>query len=160
MMYEIIDKIYNLEKLKDDIKYWKNNNNKIIFTNGCFDILHRGHIEYLIKAREMGDILIIGLNSNDSIKKLKGENRPINDEKSRSLILASLMFVDVVIVFDEDTPLNLIKMINPDILVKGGDYIVENIVGYDIVKNNGGDVITIPLVGEYSTTNIINNMNN
>lgn len=160
MMYEIIDKIYNLEKLKNDIKYWKNNNNKIIFTNGCFDILHRGHIEYLIKAREMGDILIIGLNSNDSIKKLKGENRPINDEKSRSLILASLMFVDVVIVFDEDTPLNLIKMINPDILVKGGDYIVENIVGYDIVKNNGGDVITIPLVGEYSTTNIINNMNN
>lgn len=154
-MIKIIDKIYSIERLQDDIKYWNINNKKIVFTNGCFDILHRGHIEYLYKSKELGDILIVGLNTDNSVKRLKGSDRPINDEKSRLIVLASLFFVDAVVLFDEDTPLNLIKIVNPDILVKGGDYKIEEIIGYDFVKYNGGDVITIDLVDGFSTTNII-----
>lgn len=156
IIYEIQDKVYlNTLRLQDELKYWKAHNKKIVFTNGCFDILHRGHIEYLIKAKELGDILIVGLNSDNSVKKLKGDNRPINDQMSRGLILASLMFVDAVVIFDEETPLNLIKMVNPGTLVKGGDYISEQIVGYDFVKENGGEILTIDLVHGFSTTNII-----
>jgi rfaE bifunctional protein nucleotidyltransferase chain/domain len=156
IIFTIQDKVYlNLFRLQDDLNYWKAHNKKIVFTNGCFDILHRGHIEYLINAKELGDILIIGLNSDNSVKKLKGDNRPINDQMSRALILASLMFVDAVVIFDEETPLNLIKMVNPDILVKGSDYISEDIVGYDFVKENDGEILTIDLVQGFSTTDII-----
>jgi rfaE bifunctional protein nucleotidyltransferase chain/domain len=161
LICEIQDKVYlNELTLQDDLKYWNTCNKKIVFTNGCFDILHRGHIEYLIRAKELGDILIVGLNSNNSVKKLKGDNRPINDQMSRALILASLMFVDAVVIFDEETPLNLIKMVNPDILVKGGDYEKEDIVGYDFVKENGGEIITTNLVPGFSTTDIIKKASN
>jgi len=130
-------------------------NKKIVFTNGCFDLLHQGHIEYLAKASELGDLLIIGLNTDDSIKRIKGSNRPINKENARANVLASLVFVDGVFFFDEDTPYELIKRVNPDVLVKGADYKEENIVGYDIVKANGGEIKTIDLVDGYSTTNLI-----
>ena len=128
---------------------------KIVFTNGCFDILHRGHIEYLSKASDLGDVLIIGLNTDASVKRIKGEGRPVQDETSRALILASLRFVEAVILFDEDTPYDLISMIKPDVLVKGGDYTEETIVGADIVKAIGGEVVTIPLVEGYSTSGLI-----
>jgi len=128
---------------------------KIIFTNGCFDILHRGHIEYLLQASKMGNILIIGLNSDLSVKNIKGNNRPIQDQESRARILASLSFVTYIILFDEETPLQLIQHIQPDILVKGGDYKPETIVGYDVVKKKGGKVTTIPFIKGFSTTGLI-----
>ena len=128
---------------------------KIVFTNGCFDILHVGHVTYLKAARAMGDRLILGLNSDGSVRRLKGENRPINTADDRKTVLLALEFVDEVIVFDEDTPLRLIQEVNPDILVKGGDYEVRDIVGYDHVTSNGGKVLTIPLVEGVSTTKII-----
>ena len=127
---------------------------KIVFTNGCFDILHLGHIAYLAKASEEGDVLIVGVNTDRSTNKLKGPGRPINDERQRSLVLASLRFVDAVVLFDEDTPYELIRIIEPDILVKGADYAPEAIVGYDLVTARGGLVKTIELVPGYSTTAI------
>jgi len=127
-------------------------NKKIVFTNGCFDLIHLGHIDYLSSAAEYGDILIVGLNTDASVKKLKGVHRPIKDEQSRAMILASLLFVDFVILFDEDTPYELIKQIKPDILIKGSDYNVEDIVGYDIVKKKGGEVITLDFLEGYSTS--------
>lgn len=133
---------------------------KIVFTNGCFDILHRGHVEYLMQASDLGDILVIGLNSDLSVKRLKGATRPVQDEQTRALILSSLQFVSIVAIFEEDTPLELIKKVQPDFLVKGGDYKkLEEIVGYDIVKAKGGEVLTIPFVEGFSTTNIINKTN-
>jgi D-glycero-beta-D-manno-heptose 1-phosphate adenylyltransferase len=132
---------------------------KVVFTNGCFDIIHQGHVEYLIKAAKLGDILIVGLNSDSSVKKLKGEGRPIQDQESRAKVLASMYFVTYVVIFNEETPYDLIKSVQPDFLVKGGDYKAENIVGYDVVKKKGGKVITIPLVKGYSTTGIINKLN-
>lgn len=128
----------------------------IVFTNGCFDILHSGHIQYLAKAAGMGDCLVIGLNTDESVKRLKGPSRPYLDEKSRAITLAALGFVCAVVLFDEDTPYNLIRQIQPNILVKGGDYKPEEIVGYDIVKAKGGQVLTIPLVEGYSSSNVIN----
>ena len=128
---------------------------RIVFTNGCFDILHRGHIQYLIKAAGMGDVLIIGLNSDASVKKLKGPSRPYLDEDSRALILASLSFVTAVILFNEDTPYELIRRIQPDFLVKGGEYKPEEIVGYDIVKAKGGEVVSVDMVEGFSSTSII-----
>lgn len=128
---------------------------KIVFTNGCFDIIHQGHVEYLIKAAKLGDLLIVGLNTDESVKKIKGDNRPIQDQETRAKVLASMYFVTYVVLFNEDTPYNLIKSIQPDILVKGGDYETSDIVGYDIVKKKGGQVITIPLVKGHSTTGII-----
>ncbi|OFX36988.1 MAG: glycerol-3-phosphate cytidylyltransferase [Bacteroidetes bacterium GWA2_32_17] len=130
-------------------------NQKIVFTNGCFDILHRGHIEYLAKASEFGDFFIIGLNTDTSVNKLKGNNRPIQDEDSRALILASLHFVSAVVLFSEETPFNLIKTIQPDVIVKGSDYTIENIVGSDIVIAKGGEVKTIDFVEGFSTTSIL-----
>ena len=127
---------------------------KIVFTNGCFDLLHRGHIEYLSKAADFGDMLIIGLNTDASVSRLKGPHRPIQDESSRAHIMAALEFVDLVIYFDEDTPYDLIKMVQPDILVKGADYKAENIVGYDIVTAKGGQVKTIEFLDGYSTSAI------
>ncbi len=143
------------DKLANQLKEWRLSGKKIVFTNGCFDILHRGHIEYLAKAADMGDILIIGLNTDNSVKRLKGESRPVNDQHARAMLLAALSFVDAVTLFDEDTPYNLIKTVMPDLLVKGGDYKIEDIVGHDIVEANGGKVVTIPLTEGYSTTKTI-----
>jgi rfaE bifunctional protein nucleotidyltransferase chain/domain len=136
----------------------KDSEKKVVFTNGCFDLIHLGHIEYLLKAKELGDMLIVGVNSDVSVKRLKGPTRPIMDQTQRYHIMAALSFVDIIIPFDEETPYNLIKMIKPDVLVKGSDYKPELIVGYDIVKENGGEIITIPtnLPPEiYSTTKIL-----
>jgi len=128
---------------------------KIVFTNGCFDILHVGHLSYLEDAQALGDLLVVGVNTDTSVKKLKGEDRPINTVEDRMLMLASLMYVDKVIAFDEDTPYNLIKKILPDYLVKGGDYELSQIIGADIVQKNGGTVTVIPFVSGYSSTAII-----
>lgn len=141
------------------ISQWKEIRNEeynVVFTNGCFDVLHRGHITYLAAARDLGDCLVVGLNSDASVKRLKGENRPINNEKDRALLLAALSFVDYIIIFEEDTPKNLIEQVQPDILVKGGDYKIEDIVGADFVQSHGGEVLTIEFVDGYSSTKIIN----
>jgi len=131
---------------------------KVVFTNGCFDVLHRGHATYLARARELGDCLVIGLNSDGSVKRLKGESRPINGESDRAFLLASLSFVSYVILFEEDTPKNLIEQVRPNILVKGGDYQLSNIVGADFVMKNVGEVLTIPFVDGYSSTKIIRSL--
>lgn len=148
-------KIYDLPSLLRQVHAWRFLGKKIVFTNGCFDILHEGHIFSLSQAASFGDILIIGANSDASVKKLKGESRPVNNEHSRSLILASLAIVDAVTIFTEDTPLELIKAIMPDILVKGGDYTVEQIAGAKEVIANGGEVKIVPLLDGFSTTGII-----
>ena len=151
--YESVDyKIIPFNKAKDLALSLKKENKKIVFTNGCFDILHIGHVKYLQKAKTLGDVLIVGVNSNDSVKRLKGETRPINDEYDRAYLLASLEVVDYVIIFEEDTPYELIKMIKPDILVKGKDYEGKEVVGSDIAK----EVKLIDFVNGKSTTNIIN----
>ena len=152
-------KIVKLPTLKKKLAVLRKQGKKIVFTNGCFDILHLGHIEYLSKAKDLGDILIVGVNSDYSPYWLtKGPNRPINNQYARSMIVAALQFVDAVVIFNEETPLNLISEIIPDILVKGKDYKAEEIVGYDVVIMNGGDVITIDMTEGYSTTNIIQNI--
>jgi rfaE bifunctional protein nucleotidyltransferase chain/domain len=153
---EIQQKIFLSEQhFANRLQRWKNENKKIVFTNGCFDILHRGHADYLARAASLGDVLVLGLNTDISIRKLKGNSRPIVDEYSRAFLLASFFFVDAVILFDEDTPFNLINFIQPDILVKGSDYKEDNIVGADIVKAKGGSIITIDFVLGFSTTAII-----
>lgn len=151
------DKIYSLDALINKRKEWKDQ--KVVFTNGCFDILHLGHVDYLEKAASKGDKLIVALNTDASVSKLKGPTRPVNNENARARIIAALAFVDAVIFFSEDTPLSLIKQLKPDILVKGSDYKISNIVGANIVMENGGKVETIDLVEGYSTTNIINKIN-
>lgn len=148
-------KILNPKDLEHALRLWHFQGRKIVFTNGCFDLLHLGHIDYLSKAKDLGDILIVGVNTDKSVKKLgKGDNRPITDEHSRAILMASLRFVDAVVLFDEETPYELIKTIQPDVLVKGSDYKAEDVVGYDIVKAKGGEVISIDLVPGYSTTAI------
>ncbi len=129
--------------------------NRLVFTNGCFDVLHRGHVYYLSRAREMGDLLVIGLNSDDSVTRLKGEGRPVNDQQSRAEVLGALGFVDYIILFEEDTPMKLLTTLRPDILVKGGDYKLEEVVGHQEVITYGGKVTTIPVVEGYSSTSII-----
>ncbi|MBX7043534.1 MAG: D-glycero-beta-D-manno-heptose 1-phosphate adenylyltransferase [Ignavibacteria bacterium] len=129
---------------------------KIVFTNGCFDILHRGHAEYLAEARSLGDALIVAVNSDSSVKRLKGEGRPVNTEDDRAFMINALKPVDAVVIFSEDTPYEVISEIVPDVLVKGGDWKEEDIVGYDIVKKNGGLVKSLKFVDSYSTTSIIN----
>jgi D-glycero-beta-D-manno-heptose 1-phosphate adenylyltransferase len=151
-------KIVTIDNIKQRITEARANKKQIIFTNGCFDIIHPGHIEYLSKASDYGDIFILGLNTDNSIRKLKGSDRPILNQHSRAIILASMFFLDYIVLFDEETPYNIIQSIQPDILVKGGDYKAENIVGYDIVTKKGGKVITIPLTEGFSTTNIIKKM--
>jgi rfaE bifunctional protein nucleotidyltransferase chain/domain len=152
---EIInEKICTLDMLKYKLNVWRFKDQKIVFTNGCFDIIHRGHIDYLSKASDLGNVLIVGMNSDSSTKNLKGPNRPINDEYSRAMIMASLHFVDAVILFDEPTPYNLINFIQPDVLVKGADYTIEQIAGFDIVLAKGGKVITIELLPGFSTSAI------
>ena len=128
---------------------------KVVFTNGCFDVLHRGHVTYLAQAHELGDCLVVGLNSDTSVRRLKGENRPINNENDRAFVLAALSSVNYIILFEEDTPKKLIERVRPDILVKGGDYLIDNIVGADFVLENGGQVLTIPFVDGYSSTKTI-----
>jgi rfaE bifunctional protein nucleotidyltransferase chain/domain len=133
----------------------ENQNKRIVFTNGCFDILHKGHVSYLAEARSLGDLLVIGLNSDASIKRLKGPERPINNELDRKFVLSQLKSVDFVEIFDEDTPLNLILQVRPKILVKGGDWKIDQIVGAKEVIADGGDVFSLNFVDGYSTTSII-----
>jgi rfaE bifunctional protein nucleotidyltransferase chain/domain len=150
---QITDKICaDALQLEAKLKAWHKNGEQVVFTNGCFDILHRGHADYLAKAADLGSKLIVAVNTDASVRKLKGETRPIQDEQSRLFILASLACVDAVILFDEDTPYELIQKVQPDILVKGSDYSPENIVGYDIVTAKGGKVKTIDFMPGYSTS--------
>ena len=128
---------------------------KVVFTNGCFDLLHDGHIELLKKAKALGDMLVIGLNSDESIKRLKGDNRPIQSERVRAQVMASIKYVDAVVIFDDDTPLELIKTISPDVLVKGSDYRMDEVVGYDVVTDRGGEVVLVDLVEGSSTSSIV-----
>ena len=151
---KIHNKIQTWEDLQETVTNWKSNGYKIIFTNGCFDLLHYGHIHYLSEAQDLGDKLIVGMNSAASVRRLKGEHRPINDELTRQHLLAALEPVDAVVVFEEDTPLDLIKMVMPDVLVKGGDWQPHQIVGSDVVLANGGEVKSLPYLEGYSTTNI------
>jgi rfaE bifunctional protein nucleotidyltransferase chain/domain len=154
----IKSKIYNdysSVELARLISYWRFKSKKIVFTNGCFDILHRGHAEYLNKAAQEGDLLVIGLNSDDSVRRLKGEKRPLQDQESRALLLASFQFISAVVIFSEDTPSELIKHICPQVLVKGGDYKIDEIIGADFVIANGGYVKTIDFVNGFSSSSII-----
>jgi len=156
----LLDKIRDLPLLKSAVSGWQKEGKKVVFTNGVFDLLHIGHITYLAKASELGEKLVIGLNSDSSVKRIKGEGRPVNDQSNRAALLAALFFVDAVVVFEEDTPLNLISTLMPDILVKGADYAVENIVGAKEVIANGGEVKTINFVEGYSSTSIIEKIRN
>jgi D-beta-D-heptose 7-phosphate kinase/D-beta-D-heptose 1-phosphate adenosyltransferase len=155
MLY-IKKKIKSLPNLVKIIKILKKNRKKIVFTNGCFDLIHIGHTRYLKQAKKMGDCLVVGVNSDASVKRIKGPDRPLNSQSDRCEILSEFPFVDYLVVFNEDTPLNTIKAIVPDILVKGNDWKVKDIVGFDIVKANGGKVLNIPLVKGRSTTGLIN----
>lgn len=147
-------KIQTQETLVQTLTQWRAAGERIVFTNGCFDLLHYGHLHYLAQARDLADKLVVGLNSAASVRRLKGPHRPINDELTRTHLLASLQVVDAVVVFEADTPLELIKMVQPDILVKGGDWKPEQIVGSDLVLARGGQVLSLPFVDGYSTTNI------
>ena len=154
----IPDKIFTLDSILQQLNRWRLTNKKIVFTNGVFDILHEGHIGSLGEAALHGHILIVGINSDASVKRLKGESRPVNSENSRMSLMASLVMVDAVILFEEDTPLNLISAILPDVLVKGGDYTIEQIVGATEVIANGGEVKIVPILKGFSTTGIIERM--
>ena len=151
----IQQKILDAHHLQQELMRWRKFGKKVAFTNGCFDILHAGHIYSLSQAASFADVLIVGLNSDASTKRLKGENRPVNNEENRALLLASLVMVDAVVLFDEDTPFELISSVMPDVLVKGGDYNVDTIVGAKEVMANGGTVEIIPLVEGLSTTSLI-----
>ena len=153
---QLKEKIVSQDQALKELKTWREKNKKIVFTNGCFDIIHPGHIDYLSQARDLGDILVLGLNTDQSVRRLnKGSNRPINDERTRAYVLAGLASVDLIVFFDEETPYNLIKLLQPNVLVKGKDYEVEKIIGFDILKENGGQVITIPFLDGYSTSSLI-----
>jgi len=153
---QLKEKLVSQDQALKELKAWREKNKKIVFTNGCFDIIHPGHIDYLSQARDLGDILVLGLNTDQSVRQLnKGSNRPINDERTRAYVLAGLASVDLIVFFDEETPYNLIKLLQPNVLVKGNDYEVEKIIGFDILKENGGDVITIPFLEGYSTSSLI-----
>ena len=152
---KIFQKIFDAGELKRQLKRWELLGKKVVFTNGVFDILHPGHIKILSEAAEYADILLVGINSDASVKRLKGEGRPVNNESSRSLLLAALVMVDAITIFEEDTPLDLIKLIKPDVLVKGGDYNLDTVVGAKEVIAAGGEVKIIPLEEGFSTTGII-----
>jgi rfaE bifunctional protein nucleotidyltransferase chain/domain len=153
-LHRIESKIFDPLSLTDAVHRWQVAGEKIVFTNGCFDLLHYGHVHYLCQARDLGDRLVIGLNSADSVRRLKGPTRPINDDRTRAYLLAAMEFVDAVVVFGEDTPLDLIQRLHPDVLVKGGDWAVEQIVGFDLVMSRGGRVMSLPFIPGYSTTSI------
>lgn len=153
---DIAYKIVDMATLQSRLNHWRAVGDRVVFTNGCFDILHPGHVELLARCRDQGGHVVLGLNSDGSVRRLKGPHRPVNDQISRAVVLAGLSFVDAIIIFEEDTPLELITKIRPDILVKGGDYKASEVVGADVVMQNGGEVKIIPLVEGYSTTAIIN----
>lgn len=155
-----LGRILNRSDLSDAVEKWRAEGKVIVFTNGCFDIIHRGHVEYINKAKKMGDILVLGLNSDQSVRKLKGAGRPYVSEIDRAYILSQLIPVDAVSIFEEETPLNLIKVVKPDVLVKGGDYSIDNIVGKNEVEQDGGTVVAIPLVEGKSTTGLIEKIKN
>lgn len=149
-------KILKQEDFESVRNRWELKSKKIVFTNGCFDILHQGHVDYLSKAADLGTKLVVGVNTDDSVKRLgKDKNRPIQDEQSRAILIAALHFVDAVIIFDEDTPLELIRVVKPDVLVKGSDYEIHEIVGKELVKERGGEILTIQFLEGFSTTKII-----
>jgi rfaE bifunctional protein nucleotidyltransferase chain/domain len=150
----IESKIQTEAQLEQTLSQWRAAGDKVVFTNGCFDLLHFGHLHYLADARDLGDRLVVGLNSAASVRRLKGPTRPINDELTRTHLLAALSMVDAIVVFEGDTPLELIKLVQPEILVKGGDWKPEQIVGADVVLARGGQVLSLPFVEGYSTTNI------
>lgn len=149
-------KIVETQKAISQVEAWKKAGLKVVFTNGCFDILHLGHVDYLEKASKLGDKLVVGLNTDASVSRIKGPTRPITDQVSRSRVMAALAFVDLVVFFDNETPLKLISQLIPSVLVKGNDYLAENIVGAKLVKENNGEVKTIELVNGYSTSAIVN----
>ena len=153
------ERIFTADKIVQEVKRLRLKSKTIAFTNGVFDILHEGHIAVLAEAASFADILIVGINSDASVKKLKGDSRPINNENSRALIMATLIMVDAVVIFNEETPAELIKLIQPDVLIKGGDYTMETIVGADDVLANGGRVEIIQLKEGFSTTGIIEKIN-
>lgn len=155
MHIEFLEKVVELEKAASITSSWKAQGEKVVWTNGVFDLLHRGHIEYLYEARILGDRLVVGLNTDKSVSRLKGPARPIHDETSRAMQLAAMQAVDLVVLFEEDTPIKEIEAIKPDYLVKGGDYSPDEIVGGDFVKSLGGKVVVIPFVEGYSTSRII-----
>jgi rfaE bifunctional protein nucleotidyltransferase chain/domain len=154
-------RIMDLVQVQRLCNIWRMKGDRIVFTNGCFDILHRGHVEYLQEAAALGDRLVIGLNTDDSVRRLgKGDGRPYNDQDSRAKVLAALRLVDAVVLFDQDTPLELIQAIGPDVLVKGGDYTEDQIVGAEVVKARGGEVRSLKLVEGYSTTGLVERIRN
>lgn len=153
---QLKDKIVNRENAARIVNGRRLKGKKIVFTNGCFDILHPGHVDYLNQARDLGTFLVLGLNTDNSVKRLnKAPNRPINDETARATVLAGLACIDLIVLFDEETPYELIQFLQPDVLVKGNDYKPEEVVGHDIVTARGGQVVTIPLLQGFSTTNLI-----
>ena len=152
---KIKSKIYSLLDLKITANKWKAAGEKVIFTNGCFDLVHQGHIEVLARTADLGTKLIVGLNSDSSIQKIKDETRPIIQQQSRAILLASFSFVDAVVLFSEDNPINLISTLLPDVLAKGGDYEIETIVGHEIIQKNGGAVVLVPFIDGFSSTTII-----
>jgi rfaE bifunctional protein nucleotidyltransferase chain/domain len=148
-------RIYSREQLEKECNVWRATGKKLVFTNGCFDILHHGHLDLLARAADKGNILIVGLNTDASTRRLKGPERPVTNEQDRAFQVASLLCVDAVCLFEEDTPAELIRIVKPDVLVKGGDYTIDKIVGADFVQQSGGEVAVIPFVNGYSTTSII-----
>lgn len=154
-MIQTQNKIYEVAELQKTIASWKAAGNKVVFTNGCFDLVHLGHVDYLQKARNLGDKLVVALNTDASVSRIKGPNRPISTENSRARVMAAFEFVDAVVLFDEPTPKEVIEALCPDILTKGADYSIENIVGADFVQRNGGEVKTISFVEGFSTSSLI-----
>lgn len=157
---ELTDKVLSKDDLIALKKDWKDKGRSVVFTNGCFDIIHPGHLTYLTEAASYGDVLVVGLNTDRSVKALKGENRPVNDEFSRAQLLASMFFIDAVVLFDEDTPAALIDLVEPDVLVKGGDYSIDTIVGAKEVMEKGGEVKVLGFLPGYSSTAIIDKIKN
>jgi len=157
---KIENKIYTLNQLMIQMKNWKAHKKKVIFSNGCFDLIHLGHIEILARSSDLGDILIVAINSDKSIKKIKGNKRPILEEESRLKQIAALEFVDVVVLFDEENPYEIIKSLLPNVIVKGGDYCSEDVIGNNLITQSGGEVIIIPLTKGYSTTTIFDKIKN
>jgi rfaE bifunctional protein nucleotidyltransferase chain/domain len=160
MLSQIRSKIKTLDEIIAASENWRSHNKRIAFTNGCFDIVHLGHVDYLSRAADLADVLIIGVNTDASVSRIKGSNRPLQDELSRSMLLASFQFVTAVVLFGDDTPYGLIKAIQPDVLVKGSDYEEADIVGADIVRDKGGEIVAIDFLDGYSTSSIIEKANN
>ncbi|MFT4968895.1 MAG: rfaE bifunctional protein nucleotidyltransferase chain/domain [Chitinophagales bacterium] len=148
-------KLTDIKGLKHILAQWRVKSNRIVFTNGCFDIIHVGHVHTLKEAKKLGDKLLVGLNSDNSVKRLKGSERPINKEINRADLLSAFEMVDAIIIFEDDTPLSVIEAIQPDVLVKGGDWKIEEIVGGEFVKKNGGEVVSVPFIPNESSSNLI-----